>query len=190
MASKSLFDRLFGPSEPEDPELLKLKADRPSFGDGQPVSKFLRVARRLAKLGRHAEAIEQIVDLLWRVEEWVQTEFPQCSKSEKRDMRAMFRHDIYKGLARCQPPDRGAAAAYCRLIAHAWWCIGLRLQIRKEELARDIQEDAWRQALGKYERGDAALAVCKRFRARNESDVDELREQLITVLEIEAPKGY
>ena len=192
MGLRSLFTRLIATRQPEDAALLQLRAERSRIDTegGHPIRAYLRVSAWLVKAGRHAEAIEDIAILLASVERHVDREFPQCTRIEKRDMRAMFRHDLYVGLARCQPPDRRGVSAYCRLIGHAWWCVGLRLQQRRDELARNIQMGKWRLVLRKYERGDAALKACARFRARDESDIDTLRDQLVEALGIEAPRGY
>lgn len=107
------------------------------------------------------------------VDAWVDAEFPQCTKAEKRGMRAMRCNEIFRRLANAPYQDADFKLA-CSLIFHAWWIAGLVLQLdRKPEVARAIKLEQWRGTLGQHPQADALAAwAVTRGVLRSEKEVD------------------
>lgn len=150
----------------------------------------LAEVRRLARAGDHEAATKEAIYLLNVAPTWVDREFSHCTAVEKRSLVAMDRWQIYACLGRAQPRDKADMAAYCKLIAHAWWCVGLRLQRRREELGLSLQQERWSIALGKHAKAAVLTALVAGFPARDEKDIGELQDRIIDELNIERPRGY
>jgi hypothetical protein len=99
-------------------------------------------------------ASQELQTQLYLVKDYVNKEFAQCTKAEKRDMSAMRCSELFKLAARELPFEHPYRTAWFAM-AHAWFVTGMVLQRdRTKELPSQVQAQRWEVSLQ-----DAQLAA-------------------------------